>query len=90
MFLLLEFIALLDNYSSEVGHKEEVTQEELIEQNDFLDACLGTSVMKECFKFLFEAKIVKKSLKEFKNLLSTIWFQMYNRNAKTGSVLYLN
>ena len=65
-----------------VGQREEVTQEEIKEQNEFLDACLGTNVMQEAFKFLVEEKYIRNNLRDFKNLLSTIWFQMFNRNAK--------
>ncbi len=81
--MLTGFIKLLDNYSANVGTKEIVTQEELNEQNEFLDACLGTKCMGEAFRFLVNEKIVKNNLREFKNLLTTIWFQMYYRNATT-------
>lgn len=46
------FIKLLDNYQRATGREEEVTAEELREQDHFLQEVMKTELMKELFAFL--------------------------------------
>lgn len=77
---------MLDNYVAQTGKQEIVTTQELNEQSAFLDACLNTPVLQEAFKFLVNEKLVSNNIKEFKNLLNSIWFQMYCRNLENRLV----
>ncbi|KAM6233452.1 uridylate-specific endoribonuclease, partial [Porphyrio hochstetteri] len=46
------FIKLLDNYQRSTGREEEVTAEELREQDNFLKEVMGTELMRKLFAFL--------------------------------------
>lgn len=48
------FIKLLDNYQRATGREEEVTAEELREQDNFLKEVMKTELMKKLFTFLHE------------------------------------
>lgn len=48
------FIKLLDNYQRATGREEEVTAEELREQDNFLKEVMKTELMKKLFAFLHE------------------------------------
>lgn len=48
------FIRLLDNYQRATGREEEVTAEELQEQNVFLREVMKTELMKKLFAFLHQ------------------------------------
>lgn len=47
------FIKLLDNYQRATGREEEVTAEELREQDNFLKEVMKTELMKKLFTFLY-------------------------------------
>ena len=46
------FIKLLDNYQRATGREEDVTAEELREQDNFLKEVMKTELMKKLFAFL--------------------------------------
>jgi hypothetical protein len=71
---------LLDNYKLQTREQEQLTQNELNEESNFLHACLETELMEETLKFLIEEDKVKDKT-ELKNLLSDIWFTFYSRTA---------
>lgn len=48
------FIRLLDNYQRATGREEEVTAEELREQDNFLKEVMKTELMKKLFAFLHQ------------------------------------
>eukprot|EP00128_Syssomonas_multiformis_P018942 Colp12_sorted_trinity150504_noHs@35661 len=60
------FYALLDNYVRETGQAEVVTNEELRENSQFLDACLQTPVMKYVHRYLVAKHLASANLAEFK------------------------
>lgn len=75
------FIALLDNYSAEVGEDEEVLDEEREEIDNFLHAILQTAPMQFCHKYLAANKDdIPSDRSEFKALLHNIWFELYHRS----------
>ncbi|XP_068679487.1 uridylate-specific endoribonuclease B-like [Montipora capricornis] len=73
------FIALLDNYESEGGQKEVVTQEEVRENQCFIDAIYETEPMKIAHKYLAEKKLMPSDRAQFKWALYNLWFKMYQR-----------
>ncbi|NWW82276.1 ENDOU endoribonuclease, partial [Climacteris rufus] len=72
------FIKLLDNYQRATGREEEVTAEELQEQDNFLREVMKTELMKKLFSFLQE-KGRYGSEQEFVEDLKQMWFGLYSR-----------
>ncbi|XP_064899668.1 uridylate-specific endoribonuclease isoform X2 [Columba livia] len=72
------FIKLLDNYQRATGREEEVTAEELREQDNFLKEVMKTELMKKLFAFLHE-KNRYGSEQEFVADLKEMWFGLYSR-----------
>ena len=72
---------MLDNYEPETGVDEELTDQEIREENRFLDACLNTQVMREAHKFLVREGKCGDDYQDFKELLYLIWFDGYSRSA---------
>ncbi|XP_065715107.2 uridylate-specific endoribonuclease [Patagioenas fasciata] len=72
------FIKLLDNYQRAMDREEEVTAEELREQDNFLKEVMKTELMKKLFAFLHE-KNRYGSEQEFVADLKEMWFGLYSR-----------
>ncbi|KFU94903.1 Poly(U)-specific endoribonuclease, partial [Chaetura pelagica] len=72
------FIKLLDNYQRVTGREEEVTAEELREQDTFLKEVMETELMKKLFAFLHQ-KSRYGSEQEFVADLKEMWFGLYSR-----------
>ncbi|NXC92406.1 ENDOU endoribonuclease, partial [Cercotrichas coryphoeus] len=72
------FIKLLDNYQRATGREEEVTAEELREQDRFLEEVMKTQLMKKLFVFL-QGKGRYSSEQEFLQDLKEMWFGLYSR-----------
>ncbi|XP_054373703.1 uridylate-specific endoribonuclease [Molothrus ater] len=72
------FIKLLDNYQRATGREEEVTAEELREQERFLEEVMKTELMKKLFVFL-QGKNRYSSEQEFLQDLNQMWFGLYSR-----------
>ncbi|NXJ97476.1 ENDOU endoribonuclease, partial [Corythaixoides concolor] len=72
------FIKLLDNYQQATGREEEVTAEELREQDTFLQEVMKTELMKKLFAFLHQ-KNRYGSVQEFVADLKEMWFGLYSR-----------
>ncbi|XP_027488056.1 poly(U)-specific endoribonuclease-like [Corapipo altera] len=72
------FIKLLDNYQRATGREEEVTAEELREQDTFLGEAMETELMRTLFTFLRE-KNRYGSEQEFLEDLKGMWFGLYSR-----------
>ena len=79
-FDLLAFRALLDNYKTETGFQEEVTEKERIENWQFLDAIMETELMQEAQQFLVQNGKAPEDPEEFKELLYKLWFKLYKRS----------
>ncbi|KAM7414347.1 hypothetical protein PAMA_019253 [Pampus argenteus] len=78
------FMNLLDNYERSTGVTEQVTAEELMETNLFLDAVLETAVMKRAHNYLVSKGQSSSNLQQFKSQLQVIWFHLYHRQRNTG------
>ncbi|XP_053174777.1 uridylate-specific endoribonuclease C [Scomber japonicus] len=78
------FVKLLDNYERSTGVTEQVTTEELLEINLFLDAVLQTNVMKRAHQYLVSKGQSSSNLRQFKSQLQLIWFKLYHRQRNTG------
>ncbi|XP_027766830.1 poly(U)-specific endoribonuclease-A-like [Empidonax traillii] len=72
------FIKLLDNYQRATGRGEEVTAEELREQDNFLGEVMKTELVRELFAFL-RHKNRYSSEQEFLEDLKGMWFGLYSR-----------
>lgn len=78
--------ALFNNYEVDTMVNEYVTPMEKKEENDFVDALLATTVMRNAMLFLQKKGVVTADPKTHHDLLKTIWFQLYSRgNGKIGS-----
>lgn len=75
------FLALLDNYISEVNTREQVTNGETSEAYTFLNAVLSTPVMKEAHKYLVQMGKSSSSTTTFKSQLYDLWFRSYYRSS---------
>ena len=73
-----KFSKLYDNFIPSQSQKEDLTPEEVQEQEDFLDAMMETAVMKETHLFMFENNLVGETVEEFKGLLKNTWFKGYD------------
>ncbi|XP_029908800.1 uridylate-specific endoribonuclease C [Myripristis murdjan] len=78
------FMKLLDNYERSTGVSEQVTAEEVTENNLFLDAVLQTGVMKRAHKYLISKGQSSSDLRQFKSQLYLIWFHLYHRERNGG------
>lgn len=73
------FISLLDNYKSCTGQAEVVTPEEIKENLTFIDAIMGTTVMKKAHEYLASKGKVAPDERHFKQQLYDLWFKLYRR-----------
>eukprot|EP00587_Corethron_hystrix_P005135 CAMPEP_0113329430 /NCGR_PEP_ID=MMETSP0010_2-20120614/20903_1 /TAXON_ID=216773 ORGANISM="Corethron hystrix, Strain 308" /NCGR_SAMPLE_ID=MMETSP0010_2 /ASSEMBLY_ACC=CAM_ASM_000155 /LENGTH=480 /DNA_ID=CAMNT_0000191533 /DNA_START=94 /DNA_END=1536 /DNA_ORIENTATION=- /assembly_acc=CAM_ASM_000155 len=81
------FIALLDNYESEVGVAERVDMHERKENWAFIASIMKTAPMQYCFRYC-AAHCDKVSLSDpsgFTKLLYKLWFDLYNRSRAKDS-----
>lgn len=77
--LLLGFVALLDNYESETGQGEVVTQHEVRENQVFIDVIMETEPMKIAHEYLANKGLMPRDRAHFKRELYSLWFKMYRR-----------
>jgi len=74
------FMKLMDNYSSETGKQEDITEVEIEEQWAFLDAICDTEVMKYIHGWLAQNELAPEEMEDFKEALNDVWFNMYGRS----------
>ena len=79
VLLVIGFVALLDNYESETGQKEVVTQHEVKENQVFIDVIMETEPMKIAHEYLANKGLMPRDRAQFKRALYSLWFQMYRR-----------
>jgi poly(U)-specific endoribonuclease len=80
------FVALLDNYWSETGRAEVVTDAERSEVWNFLNAVMDTQPMQYCHQYCVRhGSNVPSDPDDFKKLLQKIWFELYRRENSTDS-----
>ncbi|KAJ8672657.1 hypothetical protein QAD02_003916 [Eretmocerus hayati] len=75
---------LYDNYDMNSLHAESVTEQEILEEDEFIDAILNTSVMMHTMDFLARKGYFRKDLNEYKATLKRIWFTQYSRTNHTS------
>lgn len=77
---------LYNNYEQDTGINEYVSPLEKKEEDEFVEELLQTPVMKHLMTFLQQKGIVTIDSKTHKDLLKTLWFNMYSRGqGKIGS-----
>ncbi|XP_050190738.1 uridylate-specific endoribonuclease C-like [Myiozetetes cayanensis] len=77
-------LALLDNYEARTGLAEEVTEQEQLEERQFLQAALATPVLALLESFVL-SKGLYPSAESFRADLHSMWFGLYSRSG--GKVL---
>ncbi len=70
---------MLDNYESETGKREVVTQEEVKENQNFIDAIWETEPMQIAHKYLANKGLMPHDRGQFKRALYDLWFKLYRR-----------
>ena len=63
-----------------VSEEEEVTREEVKEEQDFIDAMVDTKVMEITMEFLSSKGLIGEDTMSFKRLLHRMWFALYPRS----------
>ena len=69
----------MDNYESEMGQEEDVTQQEEHENQHFIDAIYETEPMKIAHEYLVGEGLVAEDQSPFKRQLYDMWFTMFSR-----------
>ncbi|ALC49493.1 CG2145 [Drosophila busckii] len=77
---------LFNNYEQDTLVNEHVTANERKEENEFVDAVMATSVMRQAMLFLQQKGIVTADPKTHRDLVKELWFTQYSRGqGKIGS-----
>lgn len=79
------FIKLLDNYESDTGVAETVTEEELRENKHFTDLVFASKPMQLAHKFLAYKGKATKDVAKFKQEFYDMWFRLYRRSRSLDS-----
>ncbi|XP_027181047.1 poly(U)-specific endoribonuclease-B isoform X1 [Coffea eugenioides] len=79
------FCSLLDNYNPHEGYKENVTSQEKQEQTAFIEEISRTAPIKYLYNYLISKGIVSHNYEEFKRVMTSLWFDLYNRGGTHGS-----
>lgn len=80
------FSKLLDNYYSNIGVGEDETDEERVENMNFLRLVMDTAVMKYTYKYLLLNKKTKAATtQQFISELYEKWFKFYTRKSRNDS-----
>merc|ERR1712002_634490 len=77
------FAALMDNYNRIEGKAEDITQQEIDENNRFLDLVIKSDVMKATHNLLVKKGKTTADPVEFRAKLYTLWFGPYSRRSKS-------
>lgn len=77
------FHALFDNYNRVEGKEEDITTQEIEENNQFLDLVLQSDAMKDVHELLVKKGRASADEGEFKQKLYTLWFGPYGRRQKS-------
>uniref|UniRef100_T1PE22 Endoribonuclease XendoU n=1 Tax=Musca domestica TaxID=7370 RepID=T1PE22_MUSDO len=72
---------LFNNYEQDTLTNEHVTPNERKEENDFVDAVMATSVMRQAMLFLQNKGIVGPDPKAHRDLVKELWFTQYSRGS---------
>ena len=83
-----KLVDLHDNYEPNPMIPEMVTNVEIKEESDFLDACLDTRVMKLLFNFMMKHKLIKSNL-YWKEILHELWFERWSEGSCAFEHIFL-
>ncbi|XP_046584222.1 uridylate-specific endoribonuclease B-like [Haliotis rubra] len=76
------FINLLDNYDPNVHVKETLTASQRRETEAFLDGIVATDTMSILREYLAQRGVITDTNNGLKNLLKTLWFDLYPRRSR--------
>lgn len=71
------FLALLDNYTSEVGESDTVSYLERQENINFINDICDTTLMQTFYQDLMDHEIISFDYNQFKRNLYDTWFRLY-------------
>ncbi len=73
---------LFDNYTLKDGQPEEVTEQELAEQEAFLDAIMPTAVMQRTLRYINDNRLTSQPMnaETMRRLLKKHWFELYTNH----------
>ena len=80
------FLPLMDNYDPDVLHAEDRSQEEISEEDNFIQVIMQTRIMRETSDFLTSKNVVQNS-EAFEVKLKELWFELYDRDGTSATVL---
>lgn len=81
-----KILKLYNNYIIESSLSEDYTSQEKNEEDDLLDIIISTPVMEYTRNFLMQKGKIGRDLRDFKDILREIWFNMYSRGGgRVGS-----
>lgn len=83
MFSLSAFTALMDNYNPIEGSPEHITEQEVAEDNHFLDLVMASDCMKATHAMLVSKGKASQDPAEFRQKLQTLWFGPYSRKSSS-------
>jgi poly(U)-specific endoribonuclease len=63
----------------DVSDEEGVTRDEIREEQNFIDACVDTEVMRIAHAWMVEKKLMSEDEMTFKKFLHRMWFALYPR-----------
>jgi len=79
--ILQKLMALYDNYEISVSLTEDHTEQEHLEEMEFLQAVMDSPILQETFGFLVEKGVYTGSYEQFGEKMYTMWFGMYERSS---------
>lgn len=79
------FCSLLDNYNPDEGRKEVVTSQEKHEETAFIEEISRTAPIKYIHKYLASKGVISESNEEFKEMMRSLWFDLYGRGGGSRS-----
>lgn len=76
---IAKFVKLQDNYVLDTTRGEEYTNQEMVEENDFLNSVVATPVMQMTRSYLIKKGKIGSDPEALKDKLHEIWFSLYPR-----------
>ncbi|KAG7204585.1 hypothetical protein KM043_005004 [Ampulex compressa] len=74
-------VKLFDNYEDDVRKAEGVTEEERLEETEFINSLLSIDVMLYTMDFLSHKGFFEKNLTIYEEVLKRLWFYPYSRSS---------
>jgi len=80
-----KLVPLFDNYKPDERDREDVTETEMAEEDEFLKAVMNTNEMRSAYELLHSKGVFKSSYNDFSAHLKKIWFGLFDRGGGKDS-----